>query len=59
MITYINVTYTAYEPGTGNVMAEGTMPIQGSNYWVAENTVRAMFSSLEVIIRSSTLHVGK
>lgn len=59
MSNYVNVTYTAYEPGTGNVMAEGTMPIPGSNCWVAENTVRAMFSSLEVIIRSSTPVIGK
>ena len=55
MIAYVNVTYTAYEPGTGNVMTEGIMPIPGSNCWVVENTVRAIFSSLEVIIRNSTL----
>ncbi len=59
MNNYVNVTYTAYEPGTGNIMAEGTMPIQGSSCWIAENTVRAMFSSLEVCIRGSTLVIGK
>ena len=59
MTNHVNVTYTAYEPGTGNVMAEGTIPIPGTNCSVAENTVRAMFSSLEVVIRSSTPVIGK
>jgi hypothetical protein len=53
MITHVNVTYTAYEKGTSNIVAEGTIPVQGSNAYQAENTVRAMFSGLEVCIRSS------
>lgn len=59
MNIHVDVTYTAYEPGTGNVMAEGTIPIPGSDCWLAESTVRAMFSSLEVIIRGSRIIVGK
>ena len=55
MTAHVNVTYTAYEQGTSLVMAEGTIPIQGSNAFVAENTVRAMFNGLEVCIRSSTV----
>jgi hypothetical protein len=55
MTAYVNVTYTAYEKGTSLVMAEGTIPVQGSNAFVAENTVRAMFNGLEVCIRGSTV----
>jgi hypothetical protein len=59
MTNHVNVTYTAYEKGTSNVMSEGTIPVPGgTNCWVAENTVRAMFNGLEVIIRSSTPVIG-
>ena len=50
------VTYTAYEPGTSNVLSEGTLTVPTTNCWVAEQTVKAMFSSLEVCIRHS--HLG-
>jgi hypothetical protein len=46
-----NVTYTAYEKGTSNVVSEGTMPINTSSAYLAEETVKAMFSSTEIIIR--------
>jgi hypothetical protein len=45
------VTYTAYEKGTSNVLSEGTMPVNVSSFWEAEQTVKAMFNGLEVIIR--------
>jgi hypothetical protein len=49
----VDVTYTAYERGTSNVISEGTVPIPGSNCWVAEETIKAMFNGLEVVIRTS------
>jgi hypothetical protein len=58
MITHVNVTYTAYEKGSNIVMAEGTIPVQGSNAWTAEQTVKAMFSGLDVIIRGSNFVTG-
>jgi len=58
MITHVNVTYTAYEKGSSIVMSEGTIPVQGSNAWVAENTVKAMFSGLDVVIRGSNFVTG-
>jgi hypothetical protein len=53
MITHVNVTYTAYEKGTNIVISEGVYPVAGSNAWTAEQTVKAMFSGLDVIIRGS------
>jgi hypothetical protein len=50
MNTY-QVTYTAYERGTSMVVNEGTMAIQASQAFMAENTVRSMFSGCDVIIR--------
>ena len=46
-----NVTYTAYEKGTSNVVSEGTMPINTSSAYMAEETVKAMFNGTEVIVR--------
>jgi len=46
------VVYTAYEKGTPNVVSEGTIPIDTTSSWLAGETVKAMFSGLEVIIRS-------
>jgi hypothetical protein len=53
MASHVDVTYTAYERGTSNVISEGTVPIPGSNCWVAEETIKAMFNGLEVVIRTS------
>ena len=50
MNTY-QVTYTAYEKGSNNVVSEGTMPINTSLSYLAEQTVKAMFSGLEVVVR--------
>ena len=48
------VTYTAYESGTNNVLSEGTIPVQALNSFMAENTVKLMFRGSEVIIRYVT-----
>ena len=53
MITHVNVSYTAYEKGTNIVISEGVHPVAGSNAWTAEQTVKAMFSGLDVVIRGS------
>jgi len=45
------VTYTAYEKGSCMVVSEGVMPVHTSSSYQAEETVKAMFSGLEVIIR--------
>lgn len=50
MTTY-NVTYTAYEKGGTVVVSEGTMPVQAGQAFLAENTVRAMFTGCDVIVR--------
>lgn len=50
MRTY-RVTYTAYEKGSCNVVSEGVMEVKTSSAYAAEQTVKAMFSALEVIIR--------
>jgi hypothetical protein len=46
-----NVTYSAYHPGSTEVISEGTMPIHTTSFYLAEETVKAMFSGAEVIIR--------
>ena len=46
-----NVTYTVYRPGSGEVLSEGTMPINTSSAYMAEQTVKTMFGSAEVVIR--------
>ena len=53
MTTY-NVTYTAYEKGSTVVVSEGTIPVQTSQAFLAENTVRAMFNGCDVIVRYVT-----
>jgi hypothetical protein len=49
----VYVTYTAYEKGSPNVVSEGVIPLYGCTTWQAEQTVKAMFSTLDVNIRSS------
>ena len=46
-----NVTYTAYRPGSGEVISEGVIPIQTTSAYMAEQAVKEMFNSSEVIIR--------
>ena len=46
------VTYTAYEKNSSTVLAEGTMQIQATQAFQAENVVRSMFQGSDVIIRS-------
>ena len=46
-----NVTYTAYEKGTSMVVSEGTMPVHTTSFYLAEQTVKAMFSGTDLIIR--------
>ena len=50
MKTY-KVTYTAYEKGSCMVASEGVMVINTQTSWQAEQTVKAIFKGLEVIIR--------
>ena len=50
-MSVFNVTYTAYEKGSSNVVSEGVMPVNTSTSYVAEQTVKAMFNGLDVIIR--------
>ena len=56
------VTYTAYEKGSCMVASEGVIELDTTSSWQAEQTVKAMFSGLEVIIRytnSAQLHLSK
>ena len=52
MKTY-KVTYTAYEKGSCMVASEGVMEISTESSWQAEQTVKAIFKGLEVVIRYS------
>lgn len=45
------VQYTAYEKGSSCVLSEGTIPVQATSAWQAEQTVKLMFSGAEVMIR--------
>ena len=50
-----NVHYTAYEKGsTCNVISDGVMPVNTNSFYMAESTVKAMFSGANVIIRYTT-----
>ena len=46
-----NVTYTAYEKGSCMIVSEGTMPINTSSSYLAEQTVKAMFANTDIVIR--------
>jgi hypothetical protein len=46
-----NVTYTAYGPGSGEVISEGVMPIQTTSAYMTEQALKAIFNGSEVIIR--------
>ena len=50
MSTY-QVTYTASEKGSCMVISEGVMEINTSSAYQAEQTVKAIFAGLDVIIR--------
>lgn len=50
MNTY-KVTYTAYEKNSCMVVSEGTMDINTSTSYQAEQAVKAIFAGLDVIIR--------
>jgi hypothetical protein len=50
MRTY-KVTYTAYEKGGCMVASEGVIEVNTESSWQAEQTVKAVFSGLDVIIR--------
>ena len=50
MKTY-KVTYTAYEKGSCMVASEGVMEINTESFWQAEQTVKAIFNGLEVVIK--------
>ena len=44
-------TYTAYEKGSCMVGSEGIMEVNTESSWQAEQTVKAIFKGLEVVIR--------
>ena len=50
MSTY-KVSYSAYEKGSSTVASEGTMAINAESAYMAEQTLKAIFAGLEVIIR--------
>jgi hypothetical protein len=50
-MTMYNVTYTAYEKGSSMIVSEGTMPVNTSSSYMAEQTVKAMFASTDIVIR--------
>jgi len=50
MNTY-KVTYTAYEKNSCMVVSEGTMDINTSTAYQAEQTVKAIFNGLDIVIR--------
>jgi hypothetical protein len=50
----IKVTYTAYDKThASSIVSEGVQIINTQSAWEAEQTVKAMFSGLDVVIRSS------
>ena len=53
-MSVFNVTYTAYEKGSSFVVSEGTMPINTSSAYLAEQTVKAMFNGTDIIVRYVT-----
>ena len=50
MSTY-KVSYSAYEKGSSTVASEGAMTINAESAYMAEQTLKAIFAGLEVIIR--------
>ena len=50
MSTY-KVTYSAYEKDSSTVASEGTMAINAESAYMAEQTLKAIFNGLEVLIR--------
>jgi hypothetical protein len=49
----IYVTFTAYRPNSSEIITEGRVPIQASNAYQAIETVKAMYPTLEVVIRGT------
>ena len=51
----IYVTYTVYRPNSGEVITEATRePVNAISSYQAEQVIRAKFSGLEVVIRSTS-----
>ena len=50
-MSIFKVTYTAYQKNSCMVVSEGTMDINTSKAYQAEQAVKAMFSGLDVVIR--------
>ena len=56
------VVYTAFEKGSSTVASEGTMTINAESAYMAEQTLKAIFAGLDVIIRytnNASLHISK
>jgi hypothetical protein len=49
----IYVNFTAYRPGSVEVITEGSIPVQASSSVQAIEAVKAMYSGLEVVIRGT------
>lgn len=49
------VVYTAYEKGSCMVVSEGTMEVNTESVYLAEQTVRAIFAGLDIIIRYTNI----
>jgi len=54
MKTY-RVAYTAYEKGSCMVVSEGVMEVNTESSWQSEQTIKAIFKGLEVVIRYTNL----
>ncbi len=51
----IYVTYTVYRPNSGEVITEATRePIEAGGSYQAEQVLKARYSGLEVVIRSTS-----
>jgi len=48
------VTYTAHEKGSCMVASEGVIEVNTESSWQAEQTVKAVFNGLNVIIKYTT-----
>ena len=53
-MSIFNVNYTVYRPNSGEVLSEGTIPVNTSTSYQAEQTVKAMFGINDVMIRYVT-----
>jgi len=53
-MSVVYVSFTAYRPGTTEIITEGRIPVQSISSVTAQEVVRAMYPGLDVVIRSTT-----